>query len=83
MQSNEHERGYQGFIPRLRELLGIGDSIPQGRYSPSVSLNRGQPAELKVSFEGAPQGMKVTPATTATPWLSYDVGYSRYSRPQN
>lgn len=82
MQSNEHERGYKGFIPRLRELLGIGDSIPQGRYSPSVSLNRGQPAELKVSFEGAPQGMKVTPAATATPWLSYDVGYTSIGRPR-
>jgi len=81
MQSNEHERGYTGFISRLRELLGMDASIPQGHYSPSVPLNRGQPAELKVSFEGAPPGMKVTPAATATPWLSYDVGYTKFSNP--
>lgn len=36
--------------------------------------------ELKVSFEGAPPGMRVTtPAGSMAPWLSYDVGYNRFS----
>lgn len=80
MQSNEHERGYTGFIPRLRELLGLGDTGAQGGYSPSVSLNRGQPAALKVSFENAPPGMKVNDVGNALPWLNYDVGYTSLSR---
>ena len=80
MNANERERGYNGFVPRLRELLGLDSEIPQGRYSPAVSLNRGQPGELKVSFENAPPGMKVTEGGGALPWLNYDVGYNRFSR---
>jgi TP901 family phage tail tape measure protein len=81
LREKEHARGYYGFMPRLRELLGMDDGIPQGRYTPSVSLNRGQPAELKVSFENAPPGMKVNDAGSALPWLNYDVGYTTLSKP--
>ena len=42
-----------------------------------------QTAKVNVSFDNAPPGMKVAPTATATPWLSYDVGYNRYSNPQN
>lgn len=86
MKSQERERGYNGFIPRLREILGMDNPIPEGRYDPKVGLDRpssaGRPqtGELKVNFENAPQGMRVaTPAGNATPWLSYDVGYNRFS----
>ncbi|ELY2553003.1 phage tail tape measure protein [Cronobacter sakazakii] len=86
MQSQERERGYNGFIPRLREILGMDNPIPDGRYTPQVGLekpisaSRQQPGELKVSFDNAPPGMRVAaPAGSATPWLSYDVGYSRFS----
>ncbi|MCP1440481.1 hypothetical protein J3D56_003917 [Erwinia persicina] len=86
MQSQERERGYKGFIPRLRELLGMDNPIPDGRYNPKVGLDkpsvtgRLQAGELKVSFDNAPPGMRVaSPAGNATPWLSYDVGYNRFS----
>lgn len=86
MQSQERERGYNGFFPRLREILGMDNPIPEGRYDPKVGLDRpssaGRPqaGELKVNFENAPPGMRVaTPAGNATPWLSYDVGYNRFS----
>lgn len=35
--------------------------------------------ELKVSFEDAPQGMRVTPVGGNLPWLDLDVGYNRFS----
>ena len=86
MQSQERERGYNGFFPRLREILGMDNPIPEGRYDPKVGLDRAssagrpQAGELKVNFENAPPGMRVaTPAGSATPWLSYDVGYNRFS----
>ncbi|WP_370426286.1 phage tail tape measure protein [Pantoea vagans] len=86
MQSQERERGYNGFFPRLREILGMDNPIPEGRYDPKVGLDRpssaGRPqaGELKVNFENAPPGMRVAaPAGSATPWLSYDVGYNRFS----
>lgn len=86
LQSQERERGYNGFFPRLRELLGMDNPIPEGRYDPKVGLDRpssaGRPqaGELKVNFENAPPGMRVdTPAGNVTPWLSYDVGYNRFS----
>ncbi|ECF6202407.1 phage tail tape measure protein, partial [Salmonella enterica subsp. houtenae] len=31
LQTKERERGYNGFIPRLKELLGMDTPIPQGR----------------------------------------------------
>lgn len=87
MQSQERERGYNGFFPRLREILGMDNPIPEGRYDPKVGLERAsstgrpQAGELKVNFENAPPGMRVaTPAGSATPWLSYDVGYNRFSK---
>lgn len=91
LQGGERERGYNGFWPRVREILGMDNPVPDGRYLPSVSLNRPtlsratqaaqQKSELKVSFDNAPPGMRVAqPTGNAMPWLSYDVGYSRFSR---
>ncbi|WP_448309702.1 phage tail tape measure protein [Pantoea sp. PGP6] len=37
--------------------------------------------ELKVSFEDAPPGMRVTPVGGNLPWLDLDVGYNRFSNP--
>ncbi|PWW05900.1 hypothetical protein DES37_112166, partial [Mangrovibacter plantisponsor] len=78
VQKSESDRGYKGFIPRLKELLNV-----DGSQNSSVPLAspRPQQSELKVSFDNAPPGMRVTPATgTANPWnVSYDVGYNRYS----
>lgn len=67
------------------------DSLKQrwsagGWYNNEQQLNSArsanmQTAKVNVSFDNPPPGMKVTPASTATPWLSYDVGYSRFSKP--
>lgn len=97
MQTKERERGYNGFIPRLKEILGIDALLPEGRYQPSVPLNRTpgvldravssttQRSELKVTFENAPQGMRVTdiPASgNPLMGISHDVGYSPFKTPR-
>lgn len=97
MQAKERERGYSGFIPRLKEILGIDNAIPEGRYRPSIPLNRkpnvldraaipgAQRSELKVTFENAPQGMRVTdiPASgNPLMGISHDVGYSPFKTPR-
>lgn len=93
LQTKERERGYNGFIPRLKELLGMPPPIPQGRYQPYVPLTRRsgvlervvppstQRSELKVTFENAPQGMRVTDIPkSGNPLMniSHDVGYSPF-----
>ncbi|EEJ2565835.1 phage tail tape measure protein [Salmonella enterica subsp. enterica] len=92
LQTKERERGYNGFIPRLKELLGMDTPIPQGRYQPYVPLTRSdvleravppstQRSELKVTFENAPQGMRVTDIPkSGNPLMniSHDVGYSPF-----
>ncbi|EIM1582149.1 phage tail tape measure protein [Salmonella enterica] len=94
LQTKERERGYNGFIPRLKELLGMDTPIPQGRYQPYVPLTRRsgvleravppstQRSELKVTFENAPQGMRVLDIPkTGNPLMNitHDVGYSPFS----
>lgn len=94
LQTKERERGYNGFIPRLKELLGMDTPIPQGRYQPYVPLTRRsgvldravppstQRSELKVTFEKAPQGMRVLDIPkTGNPLMNitHDVGYSPFS----
>ncbi len=88
MQGLERERGYYGFIPRLKELLGMDNAIPipAGRYSPAISLDRAvspvqQRNELKVVFENAPPGMRVAEfRRPGNPLMSIstDVGYSPF-----
>nr|DAO40649.1 MAG TPA: minor tail protein [Caudoviricetes sp.] len=39
MQENERARGYEGFWPRVKELLGIDAKKTEDNYSPKVSLN--------------------------------------------
>ncbi|EEI0562670.1 phage tail tape measure protein [Salmonella enterica] len=93
LQTKERERGYNGFIPRLKEILGMDTPIPQGRYQPYVPLTRRsgvleravppstQRSELKVTFENAPQGMRVTDIPkSGNPLMniSHDVGYSPF-----
>ncbi|MFT4271278.1 MAG: phage tail tape measure protein [Pantoea sp.] len=77
-KQGDEERGYKGFIPRLKELLGI-DQDGTSSVSPSVQP-KAQQGELKVSFENAPPGLRVAPAGNALPWLNYDVGYNRFSK---
>ncbi|WP_318378924.1 phage tail tape measure protein [Enterobacter sp.] len=76
-KKTETERGYQGFIPRLKELLNIDGT--QNSSEPLASP-RPQSGELKVSFENAPPGMRVSPSSGEMPWLNYNVGYNRFSQ---
>ncbi|HHL0201227.1 phage tail tape measure protein [Raoultella ornithinolytica] len=73
----DSDRGYQGFIPRLKELLGIDQGADTSK--PLLQSQKGQQGELKVSFENAPPGMRVAPAGNSLPWLNFDVGYNRFS----
>ncbi|TKV19536.1 phage tail tape measure protein [Citrobacter sp. wls613] len=73
----DSDRGYQGFIPRLKELLGMDQSADTSK--PLLQSQKGQQGELKVSFENAPPGMRVEPAGNSLPWLNFDVGYNRFS----
>lgn len=75
IQQGESERGYTGFIPRLKELLNI-----DGSRNASSPLASPRPQELKVSFENAPPGMRVAPVAGASPGVSYDVGYSLFAK---
>lgn len=72
----EKDSGYQGFIPRIKELLNLDGA--QNASAPLASP-RPQQGELKVSFENAPPGMRVAPNSGGMPWLNYDVGYNRFS----
>jgi len=73
----DSDRGYQGFIPRLKELLGMDQSADTSK--PLLQSQKGQQGELRVSFENAPPGMRVAPAGNSLPWLNFDVGYNRFS----
>lgn len=60
---------------------GIGD--PQ-TISSNISLlppanEPSRQGELKISFEGAPPGMRVAPVGGTLPWLDVNVGYNRFS----
>lgn len=79
VQQGEKDRGYEGFIPRLKELLNIDGS--QNSTKPLASPYPGSAGgELKVSFDNAPPGMRVTPQTSGMNGISYDVGYNQFAR---
>ncbi|NCH69224.1 phage tail tape measure protein [Cronobacter sakazakii] len=72
----ERERGYNGFLPRLKELLNIDGS---GNSAVPLASARPQQGELKVTFDNAPPGMQVAPVGNNMPWVNYDVGYNQFS----
>lgn len=53
----------------------------QNLSMPPLLKEPARQGELKVSFEDAPQGMRVTPVGGSLPWLDLDVGYNRFSNP--
>ncbi len=74
----DSDRGYQGFIPRLKELLNLDGS--QNRLGMQATPWTGnQTSEVKVTFDNSPPGMRVSPVGNAMPWLNLDVGYNRFS----
>lgn len=89
MQGGERERGYYGFGERAKEIWAsitggqYAPPVGAGQYSPLISPNR-QQAEIKVTFDNAPQGLRVANSKTANPMmrLTTDVGYSPFRNPQ-
>lgn len=77
IQQGESERGYTGFIPRLKELLNVsGNTTGKPLTSPYPGTVGG---ELKVTFDNAPPGMRVAPVAGSVNGVSYDVGYNRFA----
>ncbi|EKN3827884.1 TPA: phage tail tape measure protein [Yersinia enterocolitica] len=74
----DKERGYNGFIPRVKEILNFDGS--QNSRIPLAST-RPPTAEVTVKFENSPQGLSVVNTKTSQPGfgVGYDVGYSRFS----
>ncbi|MFT8210858.1 MAG: phage tail tape measure protein [Symbiopectobacterium sp.] len=46
----------------------------------SFSKTEPRDGEVRLIFENTPPGMRVAPVGNALPWLSYDVGYNRFSK---
>ncbi|WP_334472985.1 phage tail tape measure protein [Arsenophonus sp. PmNCSU2021_1] len=46
----------------------------------SFSKTEPRDGEVRFIFENTPPGMRVAPVGNALPWLSFDVGYNRFSR---
>ncbi len=90
--NNKHPGEETAVQLNVRELAGMNYPHVTERYLPVLPANRPdtpvltsaatakkQQSELNVTFDNAPQGMRVsTPAGKAMPWLNYDVGYSRF-----
>ncbi|WP_145576988.1 phage tail tape measure protein [Yersinia alsatica] len=80
MKKGDQDRGYGGFIPRMKELLNMDGS--QNSKAPLASV-RPQPVngEITVKFDNAPPGMSVVSTQTNQSGfgVGYDVGYTRFA----
>lgn len=80
LKKGEQDRGYTGFIPRMKELLNM-----DGSQNSKVPLASARPqavnGEITVKFDNAPSGMAVVGTKTNQPGfgVGYDVGYSQFS----
>jgi TP901 family phage tail tape measure protein len=80
LKKGEQDRGYTGFIPRMKELLNM-----DGSQNSKVPLASARPqavnGEITVKFDNAPPGMSVAQTKTNQSGfgIGYDVGYSRFA----
>ncbi|ATM85566.1 MULTISPECIES: phage tail tape measure protein [Yersinia] len=80
LKKGEQDRGYTGFIPRMKELLNM-----DGSQNSKVPLASARPqavnGEITVKFDNAPSGMAVVGTKTNQSGfgVGYDVGYSQFS----
>ncbi|CNI39355.1 phage tail tape measure protein [Yersinia mollaretii] len=80
LKKGEQDRGYTGFIPRMKEILNF-----DGSQNSKVPLASARPqavnGEITVKFDNAPPGMAIVgPKTNQSGFgVGYDVGYSRFS----
>lgn len=75
INASDEQRGYHGFLPRLRELLGLDQPTMVSGHTSSAG-GRSQPTELTVRFDNAPPGMTVTSSSNSPQWPNVDVGYT-------
>lgn len=69
------------FKSQRQNLTGNPQMANQNLSMPPLNKEPVRQGELKVSFEDAPAGMRVTPVGGNLPWLDLDVGYNRFSTP--
>ncbi|ELX2296822.1 phage tail tape measure protein, partial [Yersinia enterocolitica] len=80
LKKGEQDRGYTGFIPRMKELLNM-----DGSQNSKVPLASARPqavnGEITVKFYNAPPGMAIVGTKTNQSGfgVGYDVGYSPFS----
>ncbi|HDL6885607.1 TPA: phage tail tape measure protein [Yersinia enterocolitica] len=80
LKKGEQDRGYTGFIPRMKELLNM-----DGSQNSKVPLASARPqavnGEITVKFDNAPPGMAIVGTKTNQSGfgVGYDVGYSPFS----
>ncbi|EPB0882824.1 phage tail tape measure protein, partial [Yersinia enterocolitica] len=80
LKKGEQDRGYTGFIPRMKELLNM-----DGSQNSKVPLAAARPqavnGEITVKFDNAPPGMAIVGTKTNQSGfgVGYDVGYTRFS----
>ncbi|ATM85004.1 MULTISPECIES: phage tail tape measure protein [Yersinia] len=80
LKKGEQDRGYTGFIPRMKELLNM-----DGSQNAKVPLASARPqavnGEITVKFDNAPPGMAIVGTKTNQSGfgVGYDVGYSRFA----
>ena len=67
------------FKIQRQNLTGNPQMANQNLSMPPLNKEPVRQGELKVSFEDAPAGMRVTPVGGNLPWLDLDVGYNRFS----
>ncbi|CNK75585.1 phage tail tape measure protein%2C TP901 family%2C core region [Yersinia mollaretii] len=80
LKKGEQDRGYTGFIPRMKELLNM-----DGSQNSKVPLASARPqavnGEITVKFDNAPPGMAIVGTKTNQSGfgVGYDVGYNQFS----
>lgn len=80
LNKGEQDRGYTGFIPRMKELLNMDGS--QNSKAPLASVRpQTVNGEITVKFDNAPPGMAIVGTKTNQSGfgVGYDVGYNRFS----
>lgn len=80
LKKGEQDRGYTGFIPRMKELLNM-----DGSQNSKVPLASARPqavnGEITVKFDNAPPNMAIVGTKTNQSGfgVGYDVGYNQFS----
>ncbi|WET16722.1 phage tail tape measure protein [Yersinia intermedia] len=80
LKKGEQDRGYTGFIPRMKELLNM-DGSQNARVPLASARPQAVNGEITVKFDNAPPGMAIVGTKTNQSGfgVGYDVGYNQFS----